>query len=76
MGNQCNDVVIPKVDNSSPECDKYIKDICVHMSSGQPFLGLIPGKNLKEVIFALVERLKVMQKEISDLKESINNLNT
>ena len=63
----CIDPNIPKVDNSSVECDQIISTNCVVTSKGYPYLGIGSGETITSVIEKIKEKFKSISFTIQNL---------
>ena len=63
----CIDPNIPKVDNSSVECDQIISTNCVVTSKGYPYLGIGSGETITTVIEKIKEKFKSISFTIQNL---------
>ena len=70
----CVNPNIPKVDNSSVECDQLTSTNCVTTSKGFPYLGIGKGETLTSVIEKIKEKFKSISFAIQNLGTGIGLL--
>lgn len=70
----CVDPNIPKVDNSSVECDQVISSNCVVTPKGFPYLGIGSGETITSVIEKIKEKFKSISFTIQNLGSGIGIL--
>lgn len=71
----CKQVDIPEVDNTIPACLEYENALCVIFEATAPFIGITTSdKSLKEVVDAIVAKLKTQSTLITNLQNTIADI--
>lgn len=66
----CGGTNIPQTDNTLIPCDEYVKDVCILISEGVPYLGVLPNSTLLEYIQSLNNTIKSLDLRIKQLENS------